>query len=164
MSSEPGIRMWLMDIESWLKPANGWPEGVWTVPYNSLAGPASGGPDSWLDGSNCQRYAYGILNLFGVNCPPLRSSNLWEDAAATKTVQGPQPHDLVFFAADSNPFGAHIGVWMAPDEVLHLCKEMGRPTAWSMAEFAKRSRYRTLIGMKRITEFNASATENESPS
>jgi|GEM_PF-4240842 len=149
----PGVavRMCRMNFESWPRPSDGWPEGVWSVPYNSLAGPSGGAPDSWLDGSNCQRYAYGVLNLFGVNCPPLRSSNLWEETNVTKIVDSPEPLDLVFFGADLNPYGAHIGVWMAPDEVLHLCKELALPASWSMAEFAKRSRYRNVIGIKRIT-------------
>jgi hypothetical protein len=25
------------------------------------------------------------------------------------------------------PYGAHVGLWMAPDEILHLCREVGVP-------------------------------------
>ncbi len=121
------------------------------MPYNPLATPLNGGPNSWFDGANCQRYVYGILNLFGINCPNLRSSNLWEEAILTRIVDDPEPLDLIFFGARSNPYGAHIGLWMAPDEVLHLCREVGKPTVWSLAEFSLRPRYEVLIGYKRVT-------------
>jgi hypothetical protein len=140
-----------MAIESWSRPLGEWPVNVWSVPYELLAGPSGGGPESWLDGSNCQRFAYGVLNLFGLNCPPLRSSNLWEEESVTKVVDRPTPLDLVFFGASPDPYGAHLGVWMAPDEILHLCSEVGVPAVWSMEEFAERPRYKWVIGFKRIT-------------
>jgi hypothetical protein len=39
---------------------------------------------------------------------------------------------------------------MAPDEVLHLCKEIGTPSVWSLADFTKRPRYQVIVGFKRI--------------
>jgi hypothetical protein len=57
----------------------------------------------------------------------------------------------VLFNATSDPFSAHVGIWMATDEILHLCHEVGRPAAWSLATFAARPRYATLIGFKRLT-------------
>jgi hypothetical protein len=120
------------------------------VPYLSSATPGSNAPSSWLQGSNCQRFAYGLLALFGLICPPLRSSELWDDRDATVTVNQPHPHDLVLFNATRDPFGAHVGVWMAPDEIFHLCKEIGTPAVWPFAAFASRSRYTTLIGFKRV--------------
>jgi hypothetical protein len=145
------LYVWCMDLKSWPQPIDGWPEKIWSIPYSPLASPSETGAVSWFDGSNCQRFAYEILKLFGLNCPPLRSSNLWREEGATAIVVRPEPLDLVFFGAGSNPYGAHIGVWMASDEVLHLCKEIGIPSVWPMAEFAKRPRYKTVIGFKRIT-------------
>lgn len=136
----------------WPKPLSEWPEGIWSMPYESTAGPSDEVSSSWLLASNCQRFAYGVLSLFGRDCPPLRSSNLWDDVESTMEVTEPVPLDLVLFNATDDSFGAHLGVWMAPDEVLHLCKEVGIPTVWSIAEFTKRPRYRKIVGFKRIVK------------
>jgi hypothetical protein len=39
---------------------------------------------------------------------------------------------------------------MAPDEVLHLSREVGVPAVWPLCDFAARPRYITLIGFKRV--------------
>ena len=104
-----------------------------------------------MDGSNCQRFAYGVLGLFGLKCPPFRSSDLWEDNTDTRTVPLPRPLDLLLFSANESAFGAHVGIWMSPDEVLHLCKEVGTPTVWPLGAFSSRARYQTLVGAKRVT-------------
>lgn len=103
-----------------------------------------------MEGSNCQRFAYGVLALFRLECPSLRSSELWEDSVRTFVVDLPQPLDLAFFNKDRDLFGAHIGLWMAEDEVLHLSREVGRPTVWTLDEFQMRPNYRMLIGSKRV--------------
>jgi hypothetical protein len=51
------------------------------------AGPESDTPPSWLDGSELPAFPYGVLALFGLACPPLRSSDLWDDRAATAIVR-----------------------------------------------------------------------------
>lgn len=136
--------------DTWPAPEKGWPAGLWQVPYTSSAIPTSDMPLSWLAGSNCQRFAYAVLRLFGLDCPPLRSSELWENIDATSTVERPRPLDLAPFNAASDPFGAHVGLWMAPNEILHLCREVGLPTVWPIEAFAFRPRYATLIGFKRM--------------
>ena len=133
-------------VETWTAPPGGWPTGLWEVPYLGSAIPGAVEPASWLEGSNCQRFSYGLLSLFGVHCPPFRSSELWGDTEATKAVGSPQPLDLVLYNRDADSYGAHVGVWMAEDEILHLCAEVGRPVVWSAAEFAKRARYSTRVG------------------
>ena len=134
---------------AWPRPPGGWPLAIGTVPYQLSATPGANRPPSWLDGSNCQRFAYGALSLFGARCPPMRSSELWDDRQWTFPADVPRPLDLVLFNRDNTPYGAHIGLWMAPTEVLHLCRQVGRPVAWSLAEFLVHPRYRTLIGFKR---------------
>lgn len=135
--------------DHWPKPPTEWPDGIWSVPYVLTAGPTDQ-VSSWLEAANCQRFAYGVLSLFGRDCPPLRSSNLWDDTTSSVQVHEPAALDLVFFNATDDSFGAHVGVWMASDEVLHLCKEIGAPSVWSMAEFKKRQRYQVIVGFKRI--------------
>jgi hypothetical protein len=136
--------------DHWPKPRTEWPEGIWSVAYASTARPSDHAWSSWLEASNCQRFAYGVLSLFGRECPPLRSSNLWDDTTSSVHVREPAALDLVLFNATDDSFGAHIGVWMAPDEVLHLCKEIGTPSVWSLTDFAKRPRYRVVVGFKRV--------------
>ncbi|RZQ59605.1 hydrolase [Amycolatopsis suaedae] len=100
-------------------------------------------------GANCQLYAYAVLAHHGLTVPPVRSSELWADTVHTVRVSTPRPLDLLLFNADDRAFGAHVGVWAGPDQVLHLCAEVGRPAVWSLAEFAARPRYRVLVGIKR---------------
>ncbi|MFG2092165.1 cell wall hydrolase [Streptomyces sp. NPDC048612] len=112
-------------------------------PFDDLAG-----------GANCQRYAYAVLRHFGLLIPPLRSAELWADTVATHRVECPRPLDLVLFdggpAEDRPPgYGAHVGVHLGPDQVLHLCREAGRPVVWRYPDFAARARYRRLLGVKR---------------
>ncbi|HTW11086.1 MAG TPA: hypothetical protein VME46_26535 [Acidimicrobiales bacterium] len=136
--------------DNWPVPPGGWPPAVWQVPYEPQAVPGCEEPSSWLKGADCQRYAYGVLSLFGLFCPPLRSSELWADTSATTLADQPAPLDLALFNATNDPFGAHVGLWMGRSTLLHLCREVGRPTAWSFGAFKQRPRYATLIGFKRV--------------
>lgn len=147
--SEPrsGIDFHSMD---WTPPRTGWPSDIANVPFVLSAGPGATSPASWLKGSNCQRFAYGVLALFDLSCPPLRSSNLWEENEFTSVVNKPEPLDLVLFNSSSEPYGAHIGIYMAPNEVLHLCQEVGWPTVWTFEDFSKRLRYSTVVGIKKV--------------
>jgi hypothetical protein len=79
----------------------------------------------------------------------LRSDELWQDAESTCVVETPAPLDLLLFSPNDDPYGAHVGVSVGDDRVLHLCAEVGLPAVWELAEFAKRDRYRVLIGAKR---------------
>jgi hypothetical protein len=101
-------------------------------------------------GSNCQRYAYSVLRVFGLSVPDLRSSDLWADEELLATVSEPEPLDLALFAAIPEPWGAHVGVYLGGAAVLHLCKEIGVPVVWDFKDFAERDRYASLIGFKRV--------------
>lgn len=126
------------------------PKEFLAVPYNGAMIPGRQ-PDLGLTlGANCQRLAYAVLEHFDLVVPPFRSSDLWEDTTMTTIVAEPQPLDLVLFASGSDAWGAHVGVCVGDDEVLHLCAEVGLPTVWSLANFAERNRYRTLLGFKRV--------------
>ncbi|MDI3421180.1 hydrolase [Streptomyces luteolus] len=129
------------------------PDPYWNVPYRGARFPGSADvtarPGLAL-GANCQLFAYAVLGHFGLTAPPLRSSELWQDTAATVHVPVPRPLDLVLFNADEDSYGAHVGVWAGDDAVLHLCAELGRPVVWSLADFAERDPYRVLLGAKRV--------------
>ena len=103
-----------------------------------------------MDGSNCQRFGYGVLGLFHLRVPPLRSLELWAEQQACATVVRPQALDLVLYSPTGGAFGAHVGVWLGEDLVLHLCAEVGQPTLWGNGEFAMRTRYAHRVGFKRV--------------
>ncbi|ACQ82193.1 hypothetical protein Bcav_3952 [Beutenbergia cavernae DSM 12333] len=129
---------------TWPVPDGGWPAWVRDVPYDAARHPlAQTGPIE--RGANCQRYAYAVVGLFGLEVPPLRSSDLWE--------RGPQvaadelePLDLVLVNGSAEAYGAHVGVVLGPDAVLHLCAEVGRPAVWGWADLAARERYAVVLG------------------
>ncbi|ARF58692.1 cell wall hydrolase [Streptomyces gilvosporeus] len=142
----------------------GLPEALRNVSYSAARHPGAGTPEctssagdaagALAGGANCQRYAYAVLGHFGLVVPPLRSAELWADERATVRAGQPRPLDLVLFdggpvAGRPTGYGAHVGVHLAPGQVLHLCREVGRPAVWAYADFAARPRYARFLGAKR---------------
>jgi hypothetical protein len=125
------------------------PKTFWTVPYVGRMIPGFRPEVGLAEGANCQRYAYAVLAHFGRPVPPLRSDELWQDTESTRVVDTWDALDLLLFSPTDDPYGAHVGVFVADDQVLHLCAEAGVPAVWGLADFAKRDRYRVLIGAKR---------------
>lgn len=56
----------------WPTPAGGWPEWVSTVPHVGNRHPKPTAIAPIEEGANCQRYAYALLDLFGIKVPPHR--------------------------------------------------------------------------------------------
>jgi cell wall-associated NlpC family hydrolase len=136
---------------SWPTPSTGWPGWLSSVPYVGSRHPLADSPGPIEAGANCQRYAYAVLAQFGLYVPPVRSSELWTHPGITQiSREDLRPLDLVLFNANPGPFGAHVGIHMAPDQVLHLCAEEGRPVVWGYADFAARVRYAALLGGVRL--------------
>ncbi len=76
------------------------------VPYNGVVIPGSRPVGDLSAGANCQVFAYAILSHFGIDFPPLRSSELWTDTTASVQVDGePRPLDLLLVNRTSDPFG-----------------------------------------------------------
>lgn len=106
------------------------PEAFWHVRYVGSRFPGSATTElcpKLASGANCQLYAYEVARHFGLDPLDLRSSELWEDTEATERVSDPQPLDLILFNATADPWGAHVGLWVGDDQVLHLCAEIGYP-------------------------------------
>lgn len=114
-------------------------------------------------GANCQLFAYAVLRHFGLAVPDLRSSDLWTDTRTTTRVTTVRPLDLLLFNRTDEPYGAHVGVRLHDDRVLHLCAEIGRPAVWTPGDFAERERYRVLLGAKRVTRRRAPETTGPLP-
>jgi hypothetical protein len=127
------------------------PAWAWDVRYVAASYPGAVPRESWRYGANCQLFAYGVLALHGWDVTDLRSDELWFDKKRTAVATEAAPLDLVLFQKDREPYGAHVGLVVAKDAVLHLCKEVGVPVVWGWEEFAARPRYRVVIGYKRPT-------------
>ena len=119
------------------------------MPYNGKRYPGAPGVRGLEGGANCQLFAYEILRANGRQIGNLRSSNLWEDTRDTFAVAEFAPLDLLLFNRTAEPHGAHIAVWIGGGRAIHLCKAIGEPATWTLAEFARHERYRVLIGAKR---------------
>ena len=129
----------LRDVPSW----------YWDVPYDADRYPGAVPRGELALGANCQLFAYEVLSTFGIAIPDLRSAELWRDNEATVVALEPHPLDLVLFHDREQAWGAHVGVVCSDTEVVHLCKEVGRPVVWTFAQFAATPRYANLIGFKR---------------
>ena len=101
------------------------------------------------EGANCQQFAYELLRHFGKQIPDFRSSELWADEIHTEKVSEYEALDLLFFTTEGESCGAHIGVYLGENEVIHLSKDIGRPQIMGLDEFPKIDRYKILLGAKR---------------
>lgn len=105
-------------------------------------------------GANCQKFAYEFIRHHGCVIPDFRSSEIWEDTVHTQIVSGPAPAalgplDLVLFHKTPDAWGAHVGVYLGEELVLHLSKQAGRPVLWRFQDFVRRPGYACYIGAKR---------------
>src|SRR5262245_37231187 len=101
-------------------------------------------------GANCQLWAYALLKHFGVEVPPFRSSELWEDRELSDAVKRFEPLDLLLFNETGSSWGAHVAVYLGDNVVAHLSKQVGRPEVCAIEEMLRTPKYRVLIGAKRI--------------
>jgi hypothetical protein len=125
------------------------PSSFWEVPWDAARYPGAVPRGELSLGADDNLFAYELLAQLGRRIPDLRSAELWRDTTWTKVVLIPQPLDLVLFHDREQAFGAHCGVVCSETEVVHLCKEAGRPAVWTFAQFAATPRYSHLIGYKR---------------
>lgn len=125
------------------------PESFWDVPWDADRFPGAVPRSELALGADDNLFAYELLAHFGKRIPDLRSAELWRDTSSTMVVLSPQPLDLVLFHDREQAYGAHCGVVCSETEVVHLCKEVGRPAVWTFAQFASTPRYSHLVGYKR---------------
>jgi hypothetical protein len=101
-------------------------------------------------GANCQLWAYALLNHFGIEVPPFRSSDLWEDTEFSDAVHRLQPLDLLLFNQTESSWGAHVAVYLGDDAVAHLSRKIGLPAVCTLEEMLRTPTYQVLVGAKRI--------------
>ena len=119
------------------------------IPYDSTRHPQSAEFD-FSKGANCQLWAYALLKHFGLEVPPFRSSELWEDQEFSDTVHGFEPLDLMLFNDTANSWGAHVAVYLGDGVVAHLSRQIGLPEVCTIEEMLRNTKYRVLVGAKRI--------------
>lgn len=128
------------------------PDEFWTVRYDGTRYP--GASEGVWEGANCQVFAYALLRHFGLEPPPFRSSELWNDALYTTriaaTVKALEPLDLLLFNKTDDAYGAHMGVYVGDGSAVHLSRRVGVPAVWKLAKFAGHPEYRCWLGAKRV--------------
>lgn len=125
------------------------PPRFWEVVYNGEHFPGAPGVRGLEGGANCQQFAYELLRHHGLTIPDFRSSELWADDAYTTLVHDLQPLDLLLFNDKPESFGAHVALYLGDERAIHLCRAVGRPVVWTLAEFRASPRYAVFIGAKR---------------
>lgn len=124
------------------------PAHFFKIPYNSNAYP--GNAIGLGDGANCQQFVYEILHYFNYEISDLRSDELMSDTQYTILVNGEvEPFDLLLFHHKPEAFGAHVGLSLGNNEIIHLSKNVGLPRIQTIYELQNDSRYPYLIGIKR---------------
>ena len=102
-----------------------------------------------LNRANCQRYAYDFLDFYGRKVPDFRSSELWSDTLSTTKVDIFEPFDLLLFNQTPDSWGAHVGVFLGHNWILHLSRSNNLPKIETLSCLLKRPSYIHLIGGKR---------------
>lgn len=119
------------------------------IPYDPTRHPQSA-EFEFGAGANCQLWAYALLGHFGIEVPPFRSGELWEDTEFGDAVGEFEPLDLLLFNETDRSWGAHVAVYLGDGLVAHLSRHVGRPEVRTIADVLRNPKYRVLIGAKRI--------------
>jgi cell wall-associated NlpC family hydrolase len=126
------------------------PAHFFSVQYNGRQYPGTKNTYEPFKEANCQLFAYELLRYFGKQIPDFRSSDLWEDELWTYRVSSVKPLDLFLYNSKNKSWGAHVGIYLGGDKIIHLSKEIKHPIIWSHQDFLSNSRYKFFIGAKRL--------------
>jgi hypothetical protein len=119
------------------------------IPYDPARHPQSAEFD-FDKGANCQLWAYALLKHFGLEVPPFRSSELWDDTEFSDAVQELEPLDLMLFNDTKRAWGAHVAVYLGDGVVAHLSRQIGLPEVRAVGDVLQNPKYRVFVGAKRI--------------
>jgi cell wall-associated NlpC family hydrolase len=119
------------------------------VPYNGANFPGAADFDGFTTGANCQVFAYAFLAHYGIELPPFRSSELWNDREYTVVVTEFEPLDLLLFCEHQQAYGAHVTVYVGDERVVHLALHHGYPRVESIIDLQHYHTYRYFVGAKR---------------
>ncbi len=125
------------------------PENFHKVPYKADCFPGSDKSKDIANGANCQYFAYELIRHYGRVIPDFRSSDLWEDTTHTSIVADLQPLDLILLHKTQNAWGAHVGVYVGNNLIIHLSKNIGFPIIENLESVMQQPQYCCFIGAKR---------------
>lgn len=128
------------------------PQRFYEVTYNGAHYPGSPKNNGLEGGANCQVFAYELLKHHGIIVPDLRSSDLWEDTEYTEQVTDLKPLDILLWNKDDNAWGAHVGLYIGGNQVVHLSKQNNELAIWPLEKFLEKPLYRVFIGAKRVLQ------------
>jgi len=129
------------------------PEYFFEVTYKASHYPGSAKTNGLEGGANCQVFAYEFLGYFGLEIPDFRSSELWEDTTFTKKIQNVEdlePLDILLWNKKEKVWGAHVGVYIGENSVIHLSKQNVYPKIQTLEEVSENPLYKVFIGAKRF--------------
>lgn len=126
------------------------PAYFFEVPYKGSHFPNSPKTNGLEGGANCQVFAYELLKYHGIDVPPFRSSDLWEDVEFTLQVSDLKPLDILLWNKNTASWGAHVGVYLGENQAIHLAKHIGFPVIWELEKFQEYEIYKHFIGAKRV--------------
>lgn len=131
------------------------PAWMMEVRYNGKIIPNGKEYELLETGANCQVFAYYLLRYYGKFVPELRSSELWTDQEYSEIITNNyQALDIAFFNKSAEPWGAHVGVFLNEQEILHLAKKEGKPVIWNIQQFLTLPLYQVMLGAKRFKNNN----------
>ncbi len=127
------------------------PPWMMNIKYNPRIIPNGKEQDIISNGANCQVFAYHLLRHNNRIVPDFRSSELWDDDKfSIRITEDYQPLDVLFFHRKQEAYGAHIGVFIGNNQVIHNAKKIGLPIIWELNTFFEYPDYQFLLGGKRF--------------
>jgi len=126
------------------------PDNFLTVKYVGARIPGIENQADLRLGANCQVFAYELLKKNGLYPPNLRSSELWDDILHTKKVKNLRALDLMLYNPDNESFGAHVGVYIGAEKIIHLSYQNQKPEIIEHKLMSNNEKYRVFIGAKRV--------------
>jgi lipoprotein Spr len=126
------------------------PKKFYKIPYNSHNFPNNDKQIDIKDGANCQFFVYTLLEYFGYPKLTFRSSELFDDKEETINVSNAEVFDIIMFNNVDKSYGAHLGLYIGKDKVIHLSKEVGLPSIWTFSNFNNTDKYCKIVGIKRV--------------
>lgn len=126
------------------------PQQFFEVEYKGSRIPGTENPSNFKQGANCQVFAYELLKHNGINIPNFRSSELWEDTIYTEKVEIIKPLDILLYNSENKAYGAHVGVSIGNNMLIHLSAENNKAEIISQEDMLRKNKYCIFIGAKRV--------------
>ena len=95
------------------------------------------------------QFAYALLEHYGLEAPPWRSSELWTDTQLSRRGRCSR-RSACFSGKEQRGVGACVSVYLGKGCAANLLKAAGIPLVQPLEAFAQRPEYRVRSGAKRL--------------